>query len=282
MFISTAYQVGERFRALGDGERSRGRIHSVFDHAVNIEVGQSLYTAIVGTNGSRRSLNITGYDFAQYPLEVGQSCCFKPDAVQIGPLYVDLSTARSWEPQLCQGIRSVPSAQTAAHYLETLTSLSPQAGWHKHIARTFIAGLAHPESAKDSVVSLIGLGPGLTPAGDDIVTGALAAANHLVKDKALSEVIAAAVVNRASKTTAVSSQILLDAVEAEYCEQLDELVFMLANDDKTHIEGGLRQLLSVGASSGCDIASGIAAVLRAQLSQAKPQMVQTGFYVNPN
>jgi len=118
------------------------------------------------------------------------------------------------------------------------------------------------------VSGLLGLGPGLTPAGDDLICGALAAANHLLPSPLLASELAAAVRQQLARTTAISQQMLSDAINGEYHEYLDNLVADLANNDRPALPAALNELLGLGASSGAALACGLAVVLQAALERS--------------
>ncbi|MCL4459441.1 MAG: DUF2877 domain-containing protein [Chloroflexi bacterium] len=108
---------------------------------------------------------------------------------------------------------------------------------------------------------LIGLGPGLTPSGDDVLTG-LMATMYLVAThwgwqrgviRAINHSLAAAVEGR---TTIVSENQLRYAARGEVAEAVLEVVLaaLQARDD---LEEKVAALLQVGASSGGDLLLGI-------------------------
>ncbi|MDR3316048.1 MAG: DUF2877 domain-containing protein [Coriobacteriales bacterium] len=267
-----AYRIGERLRSLLKGTISHGRIHSVFAHTANIEVDGSLYVFSADKGASVRSVDIRrGLDFLTSSLEAGQPCSLTREGAQLGQIYIDFSHAETWTPKLRLGWRSICSGAAIDTYLGLLQSLHRSAGQHKHIDAEWIRQLGHPDLADEATRKLIGLGPGLTPAGDDIVAGALAAANHLLPRDGLALALGAATAARATKTTDLSRQILEDAIRGDYHEFLDGLVYTLVTDDSEGIAYALRRLLSIGSSSGSDMAAGIATVLSALQETREPR-----------
>jgi hypothetical protein len=117
------------------------------------------------------------------------------------------------------------------------------------------------------VDALVGLGPGLTPAGDDVLAGALvalAAAGDSVRRRPL----AAAVRLRRHRTTAVSGAFLEHAAAGRAIPELTRYVVALA---RGRGDGEVVQDLErVGASSGAALAAGariglrVAAMVREQ------------------
>jgi hypothetical protein len=250
----------------------RGQLHSVFHRTANIEVSGSLYalysTGESSSSGSSwRAAGVHDLDFLQGGFEAGQECCFGADGVWVGEVFVDTSKASVWKPRLERGCRTLPPPLTVHYFLTLLAMMSPKAGIHPSVDRELVRALGYPEQAAENARRLIGLGPGLTPAGDDLVLGALATANHLVSSPALASALAKTVQARVAYTTDISAQMLRDALQGEYHEILDDMIFTLAGDDLTAIAAALDRLVHVGASSGSDMAAGIAAVLRSLQSQ---------------
>jgi hypothetical protein len=224
---------------------------------------------------SVRSVDIRkALDFQTDSLEAGQLCTLTSEGAQLGQIYIDFSHAETWTPKLRPGWRSACSDAAIDTYLGLLQSRCPAAGQHKHIDAEWIGQLGHPDLADSATQKLIGLGPGLTPAGDDIVTGALVAANHLLPRDDLALALRAAATARVAKTTDLSRQILEDAIRGDYHEYLDALVYTLITDDSEGIAYALRRLLSIGSTSGGDMAAGIATVLRALQEMREPRRPQ--------
>lgn len=103
-----------------------------------------------------------------------------------------------------------------------------------------------------AVLGLLGLGPGLTPAGDDVLAGALVAltaARHPSTTRLLSAVVAA---EPARRTTLVSAGLLAHAARGECVPQLADLLTALDTKAGTDAgtEGAVDRLLTVGHSSG--------------------------------
>jgi hypothetical protein len=130
-------------------------------------------------------------------------------------------------------------------------------------------GLAHHdlERVLGAARGLIGLGPGLTPAGDDCLVGVLAVLHRvdapwLASVPALRDGIRAAA--RAA-TTSVSAEFLRHALDGLFGETLVDFV-TAANADGA--QEGARRLRAHGATSGADTLLGVALALEAVGSTA--------------
>jgi hypothetical protein len=112
--------------------------------------------------------------------------------------------------------------------------------------------------------SLLGLGPGLTPAGDDCLVGWLAGAwTSGVEGRGLVEAVRLELVAAAAERTGpLSRAFLAAAVEGEAAEPLRD--FALAPDDAC-----LTGLLALGATSGADLLAGYLLARAALMSATK-------------
>lgn len=109
---------------------------------------------------------------------------------------------------------------------------------------------------------LLGLGPGLTPAGDDVLGGVLVTCAHLA---AGAPVLAAAVRRRAGATTALSADLLGHAAEGRAAPPVLGLLDALVG--ARPLGPALADLLAVGASSGHDTATGVLLAARVLLDR---------------
>ncbi|GAB6899809.1 oxamate carbamoyltransferase subunit AllH family protein [Kineosporia succinea] len=109
--------------------------------------------------------------------------------------------------------------------------------------------------------ALIGTGPGLTPAGDDALVGALAALAAWAPRSTAHRLLADGVAGSDGRTTAISAALLRSAVSGAVVPQLVRFVGALATGDPAAIRPALDDVLPVGASSGAAMAAGAVAQL---------------------
>jgi hypothetical protein len=114
------------------------------------------------------------------------------------------------------------------------------------------------EALADSARALCGLGPGLTPAGDDWLAGWMLA-QHLLPDIASAAV--GAVLGAATATTTLSRAFLECAAAGEADASWHRLLFALAQEDPADVQVAGRAILHHGATSGADMLAGFAAGL---------------------
>jgi hypothetical protein len=121
-------------------------------------------------------------------------------------------------------------------------------------------------SARDAGGSLLGLGGGLTPSGDDYV-GAALFARHLLAASGTTEAVAwtraaeALVAMAAERTHPISAALLGDLAAGLGWASLHDLVAALAAGEPDAAAGAAHRLVRLGHSSGWDMLAGLGAGL---------------------
>jgi hypothetical protein len=109
-----------------------------------------------------------------------------------------------------------------------------------------------------AVAALLGRGPGLTPAGDDLLCGMLAGAcafGHPLE--AVRQALVAQLDSRPRATTSLSRQLLLSALAGEGIDQLGTFAAALCRPDPGALRIATAALAGVGHSSGPALAAGL-------------------------
>jgi hypothetical protein len=113
----------------------------------------------------------------------------------------------------------------------------------------------------EQAASLIGLGPGLTPSGDDLLGGMLVAL-HALGDTATARRLGDWVLARAATATSrISLAHLRCAAAGEAAEPLHLLLAALGMPGTPGLDAALARLAAIGHSSGLDALAGAALVL---------------------
>src|SRR5262252_7322517 len=105
-----------------------------------------------------------------------------------------------------------------------------------------------------AATDLIGLGEGLTPAGDDCVVGALAAIHHLAPGLLERRAVRAIAEAARHRTTDVARDFLLEALAGRFAEPV---LAILAAPSAARATDAARRLLAMGATSGADTLDGL-------------------------
>ena len=203
----------------------RATVFAAFERSCYVETPAGI--ACVGGAGlGCGPLNVTVREFAFFP--AGSS------------IRIDFATARQWRPQEPSGQRfSVPARISAS--------------WRNHPeAQAFlrwIAGSGLPDDA------LIGLGPGLTPAGDDFAGGAMIALRAFGHARHADRIAAWALPLAKRRTNRISRAHLECAAAGQGHEALHRLLAALGRGDAV-LASAVQALDRVGHSSGRDAAAG--------------------------
>jgi hypothetical protein len=122
------------------------------------------------------------------------------------------------------------------------------------VAMSLVSGDVRP------ALGVIGLGPGLTPAGDDVIAGALAVlciADHLGANTAES-----INTHASTHTTALSAALLVAAGKGQVIPQAANLLSTLAaGGSLDRLRLAAKELFGVGGTSGHDLCAGMAGAL---------------------
>ena len=207
----------------------------------------------------------------------GDAVWLTSDRIKIGDgLAVGLRSAEPWQPAFQPGAPLSPFAAEAVAALHRLSDggelLDLVLGRAEQSALCSIVGTALPAIAvavrRDDAAAtlatlsaLVGLGPGLTPSGDDFIVGLLAglgigAAAPSVR--ALLCAMCAGVAELAARTTPVSRQHLYDASQLAFSERLSDVCLAIVRGlPAAVLLARAAAQLAVGASSGGDAMAGL-------------------------
>lgn len=107
-------------------------------------------------------------------------------------------------------------------------------------------------------IQLIGLGPGLTPSGDDFLVGLFAVMNltngPLFKIRHVCEQVVAA---SADRSNPISYMALMKAASGQVRESIGDFMNHMIHGSKTEVISSLSRVLDIGSTSGTDIALGL-------------------------
>jgi hypothetical protein len=193
-------------------------------------------------------------------------------------LAFDQSSARLWRPPpAARGTRPSGLASGYRALCRALPALGEPAGFGALLVGRALAfpldgagdaaralaracGDDDPAAAVAAAERLIGLGPGLTPAGDDYVGGAFFARRALGPDGAAAAGWARAATQvrslAAARTHPVSAVLLSDLLAGEGHEPLHELANALAAGAASTAVAAVARLVRIGHSSGWDLLAG--------------------------
>ena len=129
-----------------------------------------------------------------------------------------------------------------------------------------------PDVAADLVRRLLGAGPGLTPAGDDVLAGLLVGLRCFNQR---AELLRLAVLARLpGGTTDLSAALLRCAVRGESIPQLNQLLrTMSVNASQSRLDHAIDDLVRVGHTSGTALATGVLAAATMAIGDRRQALV---------
>lgn len=291
-----ADRVGSRVAS-----RFAGCVHSVFRQACNIETDDGALVTMLaqGLGNVPHGIRCTLPEPADFRalLSVGQSVVADGAALRIphAGIAVNLSVATIWRCGLVACVVDPDSDETLCTLLDLraiLQEQTPPSGFapllvrdecsrspldeamQKQLRQTLPvlerATLSlDPAIAVRALAQLIGLGPGLTPSGDDFIVGYLAAlfardprAHSL---RPFLTALSAPLAQLAASGNSISRQFIADALEGEFSEPLVDIVSAISLHNGASLRASAIRVIRIGHSSGADSLAGLLFGLRPSL-----------------
>lgn len=271
-----------------------GFVHSVFHHACNITINdQPLITLLSSSlHNAPQGLRVdtpSDFTFEDY-LELGQPVGCRANILRFcgSPLSIDVRSARPWRSNLSavqidlekpgafgalRVVWEVLRCHCRNYGLTAILSEDSKKGENQSLASDtvmlvqtakkcvpnllYATGNKQVGKAASALKPLIGLGPGLTPSGDDFIVGYLAGlwstAGVERSRRSFLSSIGNWLANSLNGTNEISRTYIRNAIEGEVSEPLAVLARRIAqgenmNDKKKSIEAALQ----VGSTSGTD------------------------------
>ncbi|MGH3319110.1 MAG: DUF2877 domain-containing protein [Streptosporangiaceae bacterium] len=259
-------------RPLVEGPRRPGRVLAAFPSATYVEVAgvaEPRVLAVVTSDAVRLPVAIVlGTRSHHHPpggVAMGELVTVGGGLVQAGD--ARFLASRWWDPRVeppKTSRRGLERALTTLRHTLERCGSRPGLGAHPTL-ETLASALAEGDlaGAVDSAERLVGLGPGLTPSGDDVLVGVLLALRLLGRGYTggrratmLADWLAAAVTSYAdTRTTALAGSLLTCAARSQAAAEVTAVVRGLAAHET--LEPAIRRLLAAGHTSGPDLACGL-------------------------
>ncbi|MER5946316.1 DUF2877 domain-containing protein [Streptomyces sp. NPDC001904] len=270
----------------------QGRVHSVFTRVVNLLTPDGLLVTLAARDGgdAPRTLVVDLADWTGTALTAGEHMVFASGNLEFGSgtraLLVTSTGARAWHatPPSLADLAPGALARIADRLDRLNQEFGPRGGMlgpvpgagplDLAVARALDAGrtelltaLRHGEGDAEirrGVLALLGLGPGLTPAGDDFLTGlTFVAALPGAAPTGLVPAVRAVLDAHRGRTTDVSHATLTEAAAGRVRAELIDVLRQSADDGPLPRapHDPVRRLLAIGHTSGSDTLSGLVAGL---------------------
>ena len=287
------------------GEARELRIHSLFERALNLVTPSGELLGLVGPRAGNGPATIVlaeppNVELDRIGLTPGDPARAADGWLRIGDrLVVDLSRARRWEPaptpltlrpddamaRLARAERvageSAPAGGLAPllPYLAELGDDTPPdrpnvggvSGGVSALAWAVLRALLpawrrdDADGVHEAATRIVGLGPGLTPSGDDLLAGLLVGTARLrgALPTALGEAVLAAAWDR---TTDFAVARLRHAAHGAIEEVQEHIMANLLGGAGTELDAAVRRAAGWGHTSGVDTLVGLFLALRTELS----------------
>ena len=279
---------GHAERALAEG--ARGRVIAVFDRSFYVALDGRL--ACIGARDlGDGPLNVVsgaprGTEWPASGVRTNDRVAIANRSVRIGAQFTfDLVGAATWRPgtapdwtpaSLGHGLAEIEACATGRLPEEGLGALILSDGATAHSSAVLRAAAAPAACLRNwlrgvtsgdelsGVLPLLGLGPGLTPSGDDLLGGAMIALDALGHRRARDRM--ADVVGRHAKhmTTPISVAHLAAAAEGVGGASIHSLLNAALRGDRPAIAPAVERVAKVGHLSGWDTLAGMVTVLTAR------------------
>jgi len=265
------------------------RVHSVFHAALNLSspCGELLTVLSAEADDAPRGVRLASVeDFSSLGLRAGGGGVFTVDEIALdrplgrAPLRVDCAAARrlvappapplsrddaSWSAGVARLAALQERAATDLRIAPLLTLARPSGAIGERLTQAALdlgrrVQTGRLDAMRHAAARLVGLGQGLTPAGDDFLCGFLAAgwcrrAAGLARAHLL-ESFAEVVRELLGQTTEISASFLRDAVAGRISPPLAALAEACSGAPGSDLDAALLRLGAIGHSSGLDAATG--------------------------
>jgi hypothetical protein len=246
--------VGHGGRQVLLGSR-RGEVHSAFRKAAYLRLEAGL-VAVTGPGVPPGPLHLCSERLGAH--RVGEVVLVTPDLLTVGAVTYDLA-APDWDPVLPTSMALHAGRETLLRATRHLAApdLDLGAGCLGGGRRSLPTGVADAVRRGDlaGLRRLVtGRGPGLTPAGDDLLAGVLLYASGLWGESGWAELSAGA---DGSATGDIAAAFLYWAARGSCVQPAHALVHGAGRRDDAAAEAAMRALAGIGGSSGRDLAFGV-------------------------
>lgn len=265
-------------RPLLGAPRRPARVLAAFPAGLYLEVRTELEPQVVAvvTGEATRLPNAVVLNGDLPRAEVGDDAAVGDGSIEVGA--VSLRAGRWWNPTPRLGPADPARLAEALAVMSKTCASSPRRSGldRSRTVAELAVGCAAGSLVRmiDAAEGLVGLGPGLTPSGDDILSGLLVSLRHLglaagaERAVQLAGWLAAAVTFDArTRTTPISATLLHCAARGEASAEVLAVLRGIAG--RQALEPALNRLLRIGHTSGADLAWGLLIGLSAVLDLAE-------------
>ncbi|MFE6734142.1 DUF2877 domain-containing protein [Microbacterium sp. NPDC057650] len=262
---------GAAERAFADA--TLGTVHSVHRRVVNVLFGDSLVAiADDALDDAPATIRVSLSDWDSRGIRQDSPVVARADRIEFTDApdapALSLSGATRWEaPRADLSALTARGFADALDVLDLLPSPAPVTAFGlaaDGLLRTRIGMLrialldADDEAVRTAASALIGLGEGLTPSGDDVLTGLalLAAQDGMLLTRSL-PALSDAINAGTARTGLLSATTMVHAAAGKGRQSLHDLIAAVRARDAAALRRAAYRILQIGHTSGADILTGI-------------------------
>ncbi|KKL74153.1 hypothetical protein LCGC14_2067750 [marine sediment metagenome] len=277
-----------------------GLIHSIFQRVINITLLGNRLISLVGQDVGQGPLNIlvnipNHINFSTIGIKKGDIVTRISESIVLGENAIVISTqwTELWEPKrnfrtilqplktIIANVEIMKNITLTSNYLGGLGELIPlthinglkdskteKLGSVSHLALPHILSMlkaiksGHSPDITRITKHLVGLGPGLTPAADDMLIGLMISMLYISENfketsidvKKINKDIISIISGR---TTIISEEFLREASVGNVNEAVTSLMENLLTSKQSELENSVRKILDLGCTSGTDTVFGV-------------------------
>ena len=282
----------KRFLSLAGGAARSATVHSVFEHAVNLELeGREGLVGLVAEPKALTPYAVsvrTELPFFEAGVRAGMAAVIESGRIVIPQAGFELDCSKADAVDLSlDSIQILPASSARRAQAETLLAVLMEADADESLAplatkvgenhyTSFLSPRFHAlqdavraedeTAAIDAAERFAGCGMGLTPSSDDLLCGYLAAKRLLAREQEHAQqthLLSAVAVAAAQKTNRISASFLLYCGEGLVHRSILELFSgIFRNADEAQMRAANRRVLAIGSTSGADMLTGVALALQ--------------------
>ncbi len=251
----------------------RGRVHSAFRSVVNVTTEHPELLSLTAASVARapRAIQVCLDRMDHAGISVGDDVFSDGHTLRIGDSFVVVVTATpAWDETVSDGVplawrvevlhdlmnAAVPVRNTSA--FERAVDERVEAGISA--MRTAVLGMDF-EATHHAATSLVGLGIGLTPTGDDVLTGAAFVASRLGGSLDLVHRSVARVVESGA-TNDISVTAMRCALRGRAVQPIEDVYSWLCGANTHNPHQLVADVSAIGHTSGADLALGLLTAVR--------------------
>lgn len=277
MFINASF-IDQVLLTKGDTEQQKWHVHSKYKNSFNIQDERKTQLVVITTTNypfMPNGVYLETVDFFQLlaEIDIGETVSWHQNTLHFSRNHLFLMHAKGYSSVMQKSadlrIESQEKLFAYANKLEKNTGSQNTLAEFIEVKHPFSKGIQQLCSQTGSqqelgLEFLLGRGMGLTPSGDDMIVGHLAARLLLKQENdRLNNLLLTELLSEQSLTTDISKHYLLCALSARFSEPVLHLLELLTMDsNEEQIEKSVNTVVAVGHTSGVDLLAGLITTIK--------------------